>query len=234
MASKADLLRANALALLGLEYELGDEFHYQQGYVSTPGYPKDGDCSGLIYAAYADTDVPWSDGTDWWRLTADGYRRKAVKVTDKNYKTGDIGCFTNSKDRTYHITLVYEKTPGEFWSIEARGERWGVDTYPMNAAPDSILYRGAVVYRFPWIDLGEHSWELDENGLDPAVAAILEHADKATSQTTYDTRITSRILMGDYAGAVAISEGFYSRWPNDRGSLPKGIDAQQLQFMVEG
>lgn len=230
--TQADLLRANVLALLGLEYELGDEFHHEQGYISTPGYPKDGDCSGLVYAAYFDSDIRWSDGSKWPRLTADGYRRRAVKVLDKQYRTGDVACFSNSS-RTYHIALVYEKNPGDFWTIEARGERWGVVTYPMNAAPDSVLYRGATIYRFPWVDLGTVTFE-EEDTLNTAELALLKHADMAASQGTYDNRVTSRLLIKDYAGAVDINNGFYERWPDHNGPLPRGITAEELAARLAG
>lgn len=64
--------------------------------------------------------------------------------------------------------------------------------------------------------------------------ALLEHVDRSASQVTYDTRIAARLLIKDYDGAVSISNGFYSRWPDVQGSLPKGITAEQLRARMEG
>jgi len=61
----------------------------------------------------------------------------------------------------------------------------------------------------------------------------LKHADKAASQSTYDVRISNRLLIGDYSTAVMLSKAFYTNWPNEAGSLPRDITVEELKKRME-
>lgn len=68
----------------------------------------------------------------------------------------------------------------------------------------------------------------------PEQEELLTHSDRAASQNTYDIRIANRLAIGDYQSAVDLSNAFYERWPDDYGSLPKGLTVEELQALVEG
>ena len=179
--SKADQLRATAVAHVGDEYEWSEE-----GKVNpATGKPQE-DCSGLIDLVARTLKLPWSDGTTWHRTTAHGYGAVGVKLPNRaDWRAGCFFVFRNAAGHGYHTGWFI----GNNETVEARGERWGVVRYSLDDPKNGVLARGLLkhggVYHFPWLyaTLGALSttapapaqlnWPTLESGMHyPAVKAL--------------------------------------------------------------
>jgi cell wall-associated NlpC family hydrolase len=97
-------MRTYAMSKLGLPYQLGEEFDHDVGPVLTTR--EDGDCSGLVYAAYTESKV-LINGKPLSRETADTYWHKASAITQPS-RVGDMG-FLVKNGAAYHTFLYVGK-----------------------------------------------------------------------------------------------------------------------------
>lgn len=147
--SKADIIRATAISLVGSPYVLGNEALYNIGYEPS-AHTLATDCSGLVFTCYRKAGVPWKSGSTWPRLTADNYWQVSKKIA-KPERIGDCAYFRGSSGTAYHVALYI----GNGETIEARGRKWGVVRYKVDDPANGVNKRKCVWGRFPWVELGE-------------------------------------------------------------------------------
>lgn len=140
MTTKADLYRAQALSMAGHEYQWGEEPIYD---LDPDSNPDDGDCSGTAWALwkFAGVSLP--------RLTAEGFRRRGIKIAAPSMVGADFFCLLRSDGTAHHIGVFI----GLGQTFEARGEAYGM----VKSTVTAVNSRGAKWYRMPGVNLGSLS-----------------------------------------------------------------------------
>jgi hypothetical protein len=168
--SKADKMRAYALSKVGLPYQLGEEFDHNAGPTLTPR--EDGDCSGLVFAAYTEAKV-LINGRPLGRETADTYYRMATPIGPPA-KVGDQGYLLRN-GHCYH-TFLYV---GNGQVVEA-GDGTGHVGLRTVAQENR---RGCKWGRFAGNDIGE----LEGDDMDEATVRRIVREELATEEATTTT-----------------------------------------------
>jgi peptidoglycan hydrolase-like protein with peptidoglycan-binding domain len=213
----ADLFIANAHKRLGMGYEWSDEFTDHIGPDSTP-QEDDGDCSGYLHITYKDTGIRWKTGSVWPRLTANGYMGHAVRVTDGKYRVGDPLFRVDSGGTARHTGFIcHQDEDGTWWTAEARGEAWGVVTYKLTDKTNGMVARGARVYRFPWVQMGD--------GTPVEIEPMLRYGDESPDVKR------AQLLLNKHMGPVLQGTGYFGRLTLDttqRFQALKGLEVDGI------